>query len=321
MVLSNMATDSTSKCSLLLQIQEVIYQNLWRGLMCGFNPEPWAPRGRFAQPAHSHHFRSHSTDLTTRGLPRYVCPHYHPPKDPHFSTLTASSGSVWSIWPQLGYHNYYPTILKKQWNKVKTSRVTPFNLLTQSCFTKTHQEASCPPPVQVPTPMQPRDSRYPPTYLPPHVSPLVSRRKVENRSAATIAASGSSHGHSQPSHVSTAVPSPASSAGLPPAPPSLTTPHYSIHFTLVSFHFTPQFSLCDQTLRMLLITISTTHALHLADSKPRTHIHSPLSVLLVGACRRAMPLPELCAFGYILLVGILSTLPLLSNEQSIDGKR
>lgn len=37
-----------------------------------FNPEPWAPRGRFAQPAHSHHFRSHSTDLSTRGLPRYV---------------------------------------------------------------------------------------------------------------------------------------------------------------------------------------------------------------------------------------------------------
>ncbi|KAG0728374.1 hypothetical protein GWK47_032589 [Chionoecetes opilio] len=34
-----------------------------------------------------------------------------------------------------------------------------------------------------------------------------------------------------------------------------------------------------------------------------------------------MPLPELCAFGYILLVSILSTLPLLSDEHSIDGKR
>ncbi|XP_063878350.1 dual specificity mitogen-activated protein kinase kinase hemipterous-like isoform X3 [Scylla paramamosain] len=104
-----------------------------------FNPEPWAPRGRFAQPAHSHHFRSHSTDLTTRGLP---------------------------------------------------------------------------------------SSRYPPTYLPPHVSPLVSRRKVENRTAVTTAANGSSHNHSHPSQVSTAAPLPASSAGLPPAPPSLTTPHY-----------------------------------------------------------------------------------------------
>lgn len=47
---------------------------MWWCRVFRFNPEPWAPRGRFAQPAHSHHFRSHSTDLTTRGLPRYVCP-------------------------------------------------------------------------------------------------------------------------------------------------------------------------------------------------------------------------------------------------------
>lgn len=53
---------------------------MWWCRVFRFNPEPWAPRGRFAQPAHSHHFRSHSTDLTTRGLPRYVCPHYRHPR-------------------------------------------------------------------------------------------------------------------------------------------------------------------------------------------------------------------------------------------------
>lgn len=50
-----------------------------------FNPEPWAPRGRFAQPAHSHHFRSHSTDLSTRGLPRYV-------------PTALQHGLVWSVY-------------------------------------------------------------------------------------------------------------------------------------------------------------------------------------------------------------------------------
>ncbi|XP_045119619.1 dual specificity mitogen-activated protein kinase kinase hemipterous-like isoform X1 [Portunus trituberculatus] len=81
------------------------------------------------------------------------------------------------------------------------------------------------PPMHRKTP-EPVSSRYPPTYLPPHVSPLVSRRKVENRTAATTTANGSSHNHSHPSQVSTAAPLPGSSAGLPPAPPSLTTPHY-----------------------------------------------------------------------------------------------
>ena len=63
---------------------------MWWCRVFRFNPEPWAPRGRFAQPAHSHHFRSHSTDLTTRGLARYVCPHLRQPKDHHLSSLTPS---------------------------------------------------------------------------------------------------------------------------------------------------------------------------------------------------------------------------------------
>lgn len=62
---------------------------MWWCHVFRFNPEPWAPRGRFAQPAHSHHFRSHSTDLTTRGLPRYVCPPILPSPGPSSSTHTA----------------------------------------------------------------------------------------------------------------------------------------------------------------------------------------------------------------------------------------
>ncbi|XP_050734915.1 dual specificity mitogen-activated protein kinase kinase hemipterous-like isoform X3 [Eriocheir sinensis] len=81
------------------------------------------------------------------------------------------------------------------------------------------------PPMHRKTP-EPVSSRYPPTYLPPHVSPLVSRRKVESRTSATAAANGSSHNHSQPGQAPTAGPLPTSSAGLPPAPPNLTTPHY-----------------------------------------------------------------------------------------------
>ncbi|XP_068209008.1 LOW QUALITY PROTEIN: dual specificity mitogen-activated protein kinase kinase hemipterous-like [Palaemon carinicauda] len=52
-----------------------------------FNPEPWAPRGRFAQPAHSHHSRSHSTDLSSRGLPSSRFPPTYLP--PHVSPLVS----------------------------------------------------------------------------------------------------------------------------------------------------------------------------------------------------------------------------------------
>lgn len=68
---------------------------MWWCRVFRFNPEPWAPRGRFAQPAHSHHFRSHSTDLTTRGLPRYVCP----PNSAKPRTLIFSSTQL-SLWWQ-----------------------------------------------------------------------------------------------------------------------------------------------------------------------------------------------------------------------------
>ncbi|KAF2357169.1 Protein kinase domain [Trinorchestia longiramus] len=180
-----------------------------------FNPEPWAPRGRFAQPASHTHFRSLSSDLSYSGAPMYSS--YHPWTGPtslpsyatttspnsNATTTTTTTTSSSPILSSLTYSNASPS-------------GSPFSYSRSALV------------------------RYPPSYYPPHASPLVSRRLVESRAAgaaagaaAAVQAQGAGQGSARVSRsasrsrtdTSVSPPPPVSSSNAA-ATGTLSSPHY-----------------------------------------------------------------------------------------------